>query len=192
VGAGEGSQAQRNPLRVSHAHRDGGPPIQQERRSRHREELLHHYVSPALSERKQQQITEKLSQPVQPVVFKIERDSECSECGAELAQGCFLFMEAEQPLCPPCARLDDLEYLPACDGAANNPILYCRVSYPIFSKKCAIFLLVAAVRRVPLRRWDNDCLILARALDSWAFTVPHATPRISAVSRIDRPSTSRS
>src|SRR6516165_6984847 len=26
---------------VRHAHRDGGPPIQQERRSRHREELLH-------------------------------------------------------------------------------------------------------------------------------------------------------
>ncbi len=76
-----------------------------------------HYVSPALSERKQQQITEKLSRPAQPVVFEILRDSECSECGTELARGCFLFMEAGQPLCLPCARLDDLEYLPAGDAA---------------------------------------------------------------------------
>jgi hypothetical protein len=79
-----------------------------------------HYVSPALSERKQQQITEKLSRPAQPVVFQILRDSECSECGTELAQGCFLFMEAGQPLCLPCARLDDLEYLPAGDAALTR------------------------------------------------------------------------
>ena len=44
----------------------------------------------------------------------------CSECGAELASDSFLFMETEQPLCRPCARLGDLEYLPAGDTALTR------------------------------------------------------------------------
>ena len=79
-----------------------------------------HYVSSALSERKQDRLTQKLSSPAQPVVFEILRDSACSECGAELARGSFLVMEAEQPLCLPCARLEDLEYLPAGDPALTR------------------------------------------------------------------------
>ncbi|HZL55898.1 MAG TPA: DUF2293 domain-containing protein [Bryobacteraceae bacterium] len=79
-----------------------------------------HYVSPALSERKQERLTQKLSSPAQPVVFEILRDSACSECGAELARDSFLVMEAEQPLCLPCARLDVLEYLPAGDAALTR------------------------------------------------------------------------
>jgi len=79
-----------------------------------------HYVSPALSERKQQQIKERLSRAAQPVVFQILRDSQCSECGAELASDSFLFLETEQPLCLPCARLGDLEYLPAGDTALTR------------------------------------------------------------------------
>jgi hypothetical protein len=79
-----------------------------------------HYVSPTLSERKQERLTQKLSRPAQPVVFEILRDSACSECGAGLERGSFLVMEAEQPLCLPCARLDDLEYLPAGDAALTR------------------------------------------------------------------------
>ena len=79
-----------------------------------------HYVSPSLSERKQERLAQKLSSPAQPVVFEILRDSACSECGAELARGSFLVMEAEQALCLPCARLDDLEYLPAGDAALTR------------------------------------------------------------------------
>jgi hypothetical protein len=79
-----------------------------------------HYVSPALSERKQQQITEKLNRAATPVVFQILRDSQCSECGAELERGCFLFMEAQKPLCLPCANLGDLEYVPAGDAALTR------------------------------------------------------------------------
>ena len=79
-----------------------------------------HYVSPALSERKQQQMAEKLSSAAQPVVFLILRDSQCSECGAEIAHGSLLLMEAGQPLCLPCARLDDLEYLPSGDAALTR------------------------------------------------------------------------
>jgi hypothetical protein len=79
-----------------------------------------HYVSPALSEAKQQRLTEKLSSSAPPVVFMILRDSQCSECGAEIEQGSFLFMEAEQPLCLPCARFDDLEFLPSGDAALTR------------------------------------------------------------------------
>ena len=79
-----------------------------------------HYVSPTLSERKQERLTQKLSRPNNPVVFEILRDSACSECGAELPQGSFLVMEAEQPLCLPCARLDELEFLRAGDTALTR------------------------------------------------------------------------
>jgi hypothetical protein len=79
-----------------------------------------HYISPALSERMQERLAEKLSRPEQPVVFEIVRDSACSECGAELEKGSFLLMEAGQPLCLACARLDDLEYLPAGDVALTR------------------------------------------------------------------------
>jgi len=58
-----------------------------------------HYVSPSLSERKQERLAQKLSSPAQPVVFEILRDSACSECGDELPQGSLLLMEAEQTLC---------------------------------------------------------------------------------------------
>lgn len=90
----------------------GDPGIEQSYRT--------HYVSPVLSERKQQRLTEKLSQAERPVVFQIITDSQCSECGAELSRGSFLFMEAQQPLCLACARLDDLEYLPAGDAALTR------------------------------------------------------------------------
>jgi hypothetical protein len=42
-----------------------------------------HYVSPALSKRKQQQLQEKASRAAPPAVFQILRDSQCSECGAQ-------------------------------------------------------------------------------------------------------------
>jgi hypothetical protein len=79
-----------------------------------------HYVSPELSESKRQKLQERLEKPPQPVVFQIVRDSECSECGTELSKNAFLFMDAGQPLCLPCARMDELEYLPAGDTALTR------------------------------------------------------------------------
>jgi len=78
------------------------------------------YVSPALSGRKKAQIAEKLNSPDQIAVFEIVRDSACSECGAELFKGDLLLMEKGQPLCLPCARLGDLEYLGAGDAALTR------------------------------------------------------------------------
>src|SRR5664280_194552 len=79
-----------------------------------------HFISPALSERKLEKLEEKLSAAPRPVVFEIIRDSECTECGAELPKGSMLFLEAEQALCLACARLGDLEYLPAGDTALTR------------------------------------------------------------------------
>lgn len=79
-----------------------------------------HYVSPALSEPKRQQLEEKLNRAPKPVVFQILRDSRCSECGADIEQGSFLLMEAEQPLCLSCAGLADLEFLSRGDAALTR------------------------------------------------------------------------
>jgi hypothetical protein len=79
-----------------------------------------HYVSPALSEPKRQQLEEKLNRAPQPVVFQILRDSRCTECGADIEQDSFLLMEAEQPLCLSCAGLADLEFLPSGEAALTR------------------------------------------------------------------------
>src|ERR1700739_591563 len=79
-----------------------------------------HFVSPELSEKKQQRLQEKLNESPRPVVFNNLRESRCSECGAEIGPGSFLFMEQDQPLCLPCARLDDLEFVPSGDAALTR------------------------------------------------------------------------
>jgi hypothetical protein len=79
-----------------------------------------HFVSPELSEKKEQRLQEKLNQSPKPVVFQNLREAHCSECGAEIEQGSFLSMELEQPLCLQCARLDDLEFLPSGDAALTR------------------------------------------------------------------------
>jgi hypothetical protein len=79
-----------------------------------------HFVSPSLSKQKQQRLEEKLNQPAKPVVFQNLRQAQCSECGGEIAQGSFLSMEMEQPLCLQCARLNDLEFLPSGDTALTR------------------------------------------------------------------------
>jgi hypothetical protein len=77
-------------------------------------------VSPELSERKRQKLQGKLEKTQQPVVFQNLRDAECSECGADIAQGSMLLLEGDQALCLHCARLDDLEFLPAGDTALTR------------------------------------------------------------------------
>jgi len=92
---------------------DGGVP---EREAPYRT----HYVPAAMPEKKQKALAEKAARAADPVVFQILRDSECSECGAEISQNGLLLMEAGQPLCLPCAGLGNLEYLPAGDVALTR------------------------------------------------------------------------
>jgi hypothetical protein len=79
-----------------------------------------HYFSPALSEKKQEKLREKLSQPPELVVFDIYKESKCSECETELPKGSFLVMEAERPLCLECADLGHLVYLPRGDATLTR------------------------------------------------------------------------
>ena len=79
-----------------------------------------HFLSPALSETRRKRLQEKLDKPPQPVVFQILRDSRCTECGVEIGPNGFLSMEANQPLCLPCAGLGDLEFLPSGDTALTR------------------------------------------------------------------------
>ena len=79
-----------------------------------------HYISPALSERKQEKLQEKLNRAPEPVVIEILRGAQCSECGVEMSEGSFLLMEAEQPLCLACAGLGDFEFLAAGDAALTR------------------------------------------------------------------------
>ena len=167
-----------------------------------------HYVSPALSERKQQQISEKLSRSVQPVVFKIVRASECSECGAELVQGCFLFMEAGQPLCLRCARrLDDLEYLPSGDAALTRRaakysdrtavvvrfsrsrgryerqgILVENSALDRAEQQCSLDADERAKARAvgALRRKEQDCALIAQMTEAIAILFPRCPPKEAA------------
>jgi len=79
-----------------------------------------HYLSPALSERKQENLQKKLEKTPLPVVFLNLREAQCSECGAEIEQDAMLMMEVEQPLCLPCACLGGLEFVPSGDAALTR------------------------------------------------------------------------
>ena len=81
-----------------------------------------HYVSSALSERKQQLLKEKLSKAAQPVVFDIVRESQCSECGAAIARGGFLLMEGVRRASVPTLRAPrrSREFFPSGDTALTR------------------------------------------------------------------------
>jgi len=72
-----------------------------------------YYVSPGLSEKKREELQDKLRQAPELVVYWILRQSNCSKCGTELHAGSLLLLEGGNPLCMECAGMDDLIYVPA-------------------------------------------------------------------------------
>jgi len=73
-----------------------------------------HYAPAELPAGKAKRLEAKLAKAPDLVVFaKVSEEGSCSECGAELPRGVFLFMENGQPLCLACADLDHLVFLPA-------------------------------------------------------------------------------
>jgi hypothetical protein len=54
------------------------------------------------------------------VVFRIRRDSQCSECGEPVHHGGLLFLRDGKAFCLGCADLDHLEYLPRGDAALTR------------------------------------------------------------------------
>ncbi|MCW5589845.1 MAG: hypothetical protein KIT27_09310 [Legionellales bacterium] len=71
------------------------------------------YLSPNLSQKKQDSLKAKLDQPPEPVVFSILKEATCEQCQQTLPKDSFLYKEQEKPLCMKCAGLDQLVYLPA-------------------------------------------------------------------------------
>ena len=80
-----------------------------------------HYASAELSEKKAERLQQKLTKVPDLVAFiTVAKDSKCAECGVEINQGDFLFLEQQQPLCMSCADLDHLVFLPAGDTALTR------------------------------------------------------------------------
>jgi hypothetical protein len=95
---------QRPTLRFS---RSGDPTIERLNRT--------HWVSPELSERKRERLTEKASKPPELVVIQpLNSEWACHRCGGR-GDG-LLIMEPPGPACLRCAGLDDLEFLPSGDA----------------------------------------------------------------------------
>jgi len=121
-----------------------------------------HYVSPQLSENKQEKLREKLSRPPELVVFDIVRESKCSECEAELPKGSFLVMEAERPLCLECADLGYLVYLPRGDATLTRRARkYSKLSAVVvrFSKARGRYERQGAlVEDAALQKAEEECL----------------------------------
>ncbi len=80
-----------------------------------------HYASAELSGKKAERLQQKLTKVPDLVAFvTVAKDSKCSECGVQISQGNFLFLEKQQPLCLSCADLDHLIFLPAGDTALTR------------------------------------------------------------------------
>jgi hypothetical protein len=79
-----------------------------------------HYVSPLLSEKKQEKLKEKLEKPPELVAFSISKSFQCSKCQEEFWKGSFLYKEGEQTLCLSCASFGDLVFLPSGDAALTR------------------------------------------------------------------------
>jgi hypothetical protein len=96
----------RRPLRFS---RSGDSSIERAYRT--------HWISPELSEAKQQRLLDKQSQPPDLVVVSALKDWTCTICSSS---GDLLIMEGPGPLCLNCADLDHLVFLAAGDAALTR------------------------------------------------------------------------
>lgn len=93
----------RQELRFS---RSGNPAIEASYRT--------HWVSPDLSDKKRERLTEKASRaPELVVIHPLKSEWTCHRCGGT---GDLLMMETPGPACLRCVGLADLEYLPAGDA----------------------------------------------------------------------------
>jgi hypothetical protein len=72
-----------------------------------------HWVSPALSEKKRERLTEKANRAPELVVILPSKAWTCHRCGGS---GDLLIMETAGPSCLRCAGLDDLAFLAAGDA----------------------------------------------------------------------------
>jgi hypothetical protein len=115
-----------------------------------------HYAPADLPGKKTAKLAERLNKAPDLVVFeKVSEEGKCSECGAELVHGDFLFMEKGQPLCLVCADLDHLVFLPAGDMALSRR-----------ARKHSLLLAVVVRFSRARKRYERQGLLVAtEALD---------------------------
>lgn len=77
-----------------------------------------HWVSPALSESKREQLVERQSRPPDLVVISARHDWTCSLCGQ--TGGGLLLMQDAGPVCMSCAKLDHLVFLSSGNAALTR------------------------------------------------------------------------
>ncbi|KTD62368.1 hypothetical protein [Legionella shakespearei] len=75
-----------------------------------------YYISPMLSDKKQQSLIEKIEKAPEPVVYVVVKDSRCSKCQKEIPRGSFLMIDNSEPFCMTCSPYKDHVYLPAGDA----------------------------------------------------------------------------
>lgn len=75
-----------------------------------------HYISPILTEQKQQRLLDKIEKSNEPVVYIIVSESKCSQCKKDMPKGSFLMMDEDNPYCMSCTPYKDLVFLPAGDA----------------------------------------------------------------------------
>jgi hypothetical protein len=98
----------RGPKRELQFSKSGDPKIEMAYRT--------HYISPILTERKQEKLKENLEKSPELVVFMIINSAKCSQCQKDLGKGSFLFMKSDKPLCLTCAGFGHLFFLPSGDA----------------------------------------------------------------------------
>lgn len=77
-----------------------------------------HWVSPKLSERKAERLTERVGAAPDLLVIAALNPWTCRECAT--ADGDLLLMEGDGPVCMRCARLDHLVFLPSGDAGLTR------------------------------------------------------------------------
>lgn len=100
------STRDRRPLRFSAS---GDPAMERAYRT--------HWVSPELSEPKQERLAERLSRPPDLVAIMPLKEWTCSLCGGT---GRLLLMEDSRPVCLACADMDHLVFLPSGDATLSR------------------------------------------------------------------------
>ncbi|WP_234682356.1 hypothetical protein [Bradyrhizobium monzae] len=111
----------RQTLRFSHS---GDPAVEESYRT--------HRVSPSLSEKKRERLSEKTSRAPELVAIRpLNAEWTCHRCGGT---GGLLMMESPGPACLRCVGLDDLEFLPARDALLTRRV---KAKSPRYASSCA-------------------------------------------------------
>lgn len=111
-----------------------------------------YYISSELSEKKQQNLKEKLEKPPETVVFSIITDTSCDQCHKELSKNSFLYKENEKAFCMECGGFSKLVFLPAGDAKQTRRA-------KLYSKNYAVVVRFSRARK----RYERQGLLVEEA-----------------------------